>query len=174
MSSAFYVRRRSPLGEPGLVFASKADGCGPHTQHVNSRIAGPPDRGRSAVRVGGGLLFSSLLLPSLKLSDTKVYEPEIRALLETASHFCEVVVLKLRTLPIGTALSLRTLRVGGQVALVRAVEPGGHIQPPAREISLVGRGECLAGGAASRARVPSSWSLLLSSLELSDTKVYEP
>ena len=35
----------------------------------------------------------------------------MRALLGTASHFCEVVVLKLRTVPPGTALSLRTLRV---------------------------------------------------------------
>ena len=41
----------------------------------------------------------------------KVFEPQIRALLETASHFCEVVVLKLRTVPIGTALGLRILRV---------------------------------------------------------------
>ena len=31
---------------------------------------------------------SSLLLSSLELSDTKVYEPQIRALLGTASHFC--------------------------------------------------------------------------------------
>ena len=34
---------------------------------------------------------SSLLLSSLELSDTQVYEPSIRALLGTASHFCEVV-----------------------------------------------------------------------------------
>ena len=33
---------------------------------------------------------SSLLLSSLELSDTKVYEPYIRALLGTASHFSEV------------------------------------------------------------------------------------
>ena len=33
---------------------------------------------------------SSLLLPSLELSDTDVYEPEIRAHLGTASHFCAV------------------------------------------------------------------------------------
>ena len=32
--------------------------------------------------------FSSLLLSSLELSDTKVYEPYIRALLGTASQFC--------------------------------------------------------------------------------------
>jgi len=52
-------------------------------------------------RVGGRGGFSSslssLLLPSLELSDTKVYEPSIRARLGTASHFCLVVVLKLRT-----------------------------------------------------------------------------
>jgi hypothetical protein len=34
---------------------------------------------------------------SLELSDTKVYEPSIRALLRTTSHFCEVLVLELRT-----------------------------------------------------------------------------
>ena len=33
---------------------------------------------------------------SLKMSDTRVYEPQIRARLGTATHFCEVVVLKLR------------------------------------------------------------------------------
>ena len=40
---------------------------------------------------------SSLLFSSLELSDTQVSEPEIRALLGTASHFCEVVVLTSRT-----------------------------------------------------------------------------
>ena len=40
---------------------------------------------------------SSLLLSCLELSDTTIYEPQIRALLGTASHFCQVVVLKLRT-----------------------------------------------------------------------------
>ena len=39
--------------------------------------------------------FSCLLLSSLYLSDAHVYEPSIRALLETASRHCEVVVLKL-------------------------------------------------------------------------------
>ena len=43
------------------------------------------------------LLFPSLLLSSLELGDIKVYEPEIRARLGTAAHFCEVVVLKLRS-----------------------------------------------------------------------------
>ena len=36
------------------------------------------------------------LLSSIDLSDTKVYEPYIRALFGTASHFCETVVRKLR------------------------------------------------------------------------------
>jgi len=44
---------------------------------------------------------SYLLLSSLELSDTTIYEPQIRALLGTASHFCQVVVLKLRTVPLG-------------------------------------------------------------------------
>jgi len=30
----------------------------------------------------------------LRLSDTRVYEPQIRARLGTTAHFCEVVVLK--------------------------------------------------------------------------------
>ena len=38
---------------------------------------------------------SSSIFSSLVLSDTKVYEPYIRALLGTASQFCGVVVLKL-------------------------------------------------------------------------------
>ena len=54
---------------------------------------------------------SSVLLSSLELSDTQVYEPYIRALLGTDSHFCEVVVLTLRTVPIGTDPSLRIVRV---------------------------------------------------------------
>jgi len=45
------------------------------------------------------------------LSDTTIYEPYIRALLGTASHFCEAVVVKLRTVPLGTALRLRIIRV---------------------------------------------------------------
>jgi len=72
----------------------------------------------------GRACFSSLLLSSLELSVTQVYESYIRALLRAASHFCEVVVLKLRTVPIGTALSLRILRVirrGAQAIRKRGV-----------------------------------------------------
>jgi len=43
------------------------------------------------------LFFSSSVLSGLKLSDTQVYEPYTRALLGTASHHCEVVVLRLRS-----------------------------------------------------------------------------
>ena len=54
---------------------------------------------------------SSSLLASLDLSNTSIYEPQIRALLGTAPHFCQTVVLELRTVPNCTTLSLRILRV---------------------------------------------------------------
>jgi hypothetical protein len=41
---------------------------------------------------GLGCLASSLLLLSQELSDSKVYEHQIRARLGTTAHFCEVVV----------------------------------------------------------------------------------
>jgi len=50
------------------------------------------------------LFFSSSLLSSLELSDTKVYAPEIRARLGTATHLCKAVVLKLETVPISASL----------------------------------------------------------------------
>jgi len=56
---------------------------------------------------------ASLLLLRLELSDTKVYETQIRALLGTASHFCEVVVLKLRT-------------VGGRSVFREHARPNSH------------------------------------------------
>jgi len=43
---------------------------------------------RRAGRARADASSSSLLLSSLELSDTQVYEPYIRALLGTASHFC--------------------------------------------------------------------------------------
>ena len=44
--------------------------------------------------------FSFFLITlGLKLSDAKVYEPWIRALLGTASHYCEAVVHTPRTVP---------------------------------------------------------------------------
>jgi hypothetical protein len=56
-------------------------------------------------------LFSSLLLSSLELRDTQVYEPQIRALLGTALHFCEVD-LKLRTVPIESQLTIPPVTYG--------------------------------------------------------------
>ena len=50
------------------------------------------------------------------MSDTKVDEPEIRARLGTAAHFCEVVVLILRTAPIG-----REALQGGAAPYVRTM-----------------------------------------------------
>ena len=38
--------------------------------------------------------FFCFITLSLELSDAKLYEPYIRALLGTASHYCEAVVLK--------------------------------------------------------------------------------
>ena len=77
--------------------------------------------------------LSSSLLSSLELSDANVYGPQIRARLGTASHFCEVVILKFRTAPIGAALSLRNLRVTrrGAHSSPRSTNAGkGHSLPP--------------------------------------------
>jgi len=67
--------------EPGQVFALRLRPNGSETNWL--------------VSLSAQVFFSSLLLSSLELSDTQVYEPQTRALLGTASHFCEVVVLKL-------------------------------------------------------------------------------
>ena len=50
--------------------------------------------------------FFSLLFWSHELNETSICGPYIRALLGTAPHFCSAVVLELRTVPLGTALSL--------------------------------------------------------------------
>jgi len=77
---------------------------------------------------------SSLLLSSLELSDTKVYWPQTLALLGTSSHFCEVVILKLRTVPIGTALNLRTLPVKAGSG---ELDKGEMCVPPSHRVLLV-------------------------------------
>ena len=46
------------------------------------------DEGWAIIQVTS-LSLLSLLLSSLELSDTTIYEPEIRAFLGAASHFCE-------------------------------------------------------------------------------------
>ena len=55
----------------------------------------------------------SLSLSSLELSYTKVYEPQIRALLGTASHFCEVVVHRLQASIGGSKLLDHASRLRG-------------------------------------------------------------
>ena len=55
---------------------------------------------------------SSSLLSRLELSDTKVYEPWIRALLGTVSHFCEVLVLKLRNVLMTNVIRMGPLFFG--------------------------------------------------------------
>ena len=50
----------------------------------------------------GSFFFLFFTPLGLKLSDTQVYEPEKRALLGTASHFCEALALQLRIVPNGT------------------------------------------------------------------------
>ena len=55
----------------------------------------------------GCLETSALLLASLELSDAQIYESKIRARLGTAVHFCEEVVLALRTVAIGQTTSKR-------------------------------------------------------------------
>ena len=94
--------------------------------------------GHRAILEAVRVFFSSLLLSSLELSDTKVYEREIRSLLVIASHFCEVVVLESRNHHQAGAVMRH-----GHRAILEAL------------------------------RVFFS-SLLLPSLELSGTKVYEP
>ena len=48
--------------------------------------------------------LSLFVNPGLELSDTNVYEPWIRALLGTASHYCGAVVLESGTVTFGTAM----------------------------------------------------------------------
>jgi len=51
----------------------------------------PAEEEDAAAAEGAEEVPSSLMLSSLALSDTIIYEPEIRALLVTAPHFCSVV-----------------------------------------------------------------------------------
>jgi len=61
------------------------------------------------------------------LSDSSIHEPKIRALLGTALHFCGVIVLKLITVPLDTALSLRILRVNRRGAHAMYKRGGGEL-----------------------------------------------
>ena len=61
----------------------------------------------------GGHSPSSVLLSSLELYDTTIYEPEIRALLGTAPHFCSAVGFELRTAPqVAAAQSIAGVKKG--------------------------------------------------------------
>ena len=75
----------------------------------------PADAPRTAQEGGESC---SLLLTSVELSDTQVYGPQMRALLGTASHFCEHVVLGLRHTPqaiqYATQVSSRGVAGSGQ------------------------------------------------------------
>ena len=67
--------------------------------------------GSTAVALVEVRMLTFFFLIALELSDAIVYEPYIRALHGTASQLCEVVVLKLRTVPKGTTLSYIILRM---------------------------------------------------------------
>ena len=58
------------------------------------RRTGGRRTGRTARTARRFTFFFSVLLSSLQLSDTKVFDPQIPALLGTAAHFRKVVVLK--------------------------------------------------------------------------------
>jgi len=70
----------------------------PHTLHPTPHTLHPTLYTIKHTPGGGAALHcktvpsSSLLLSGLELSDTTIYEPYIRALLETAPHFCRAVV----------------------------------------------------------------------------------
>ena len=67
------------------------------TERASSRYVAPRERTRirwDAGRPSYPALLSSLLVPSLELSDAKVYELYVRALFGTTAHFCKVAGLK--------------------------------------------------------------------------------
>ena len=61
-------------------------------------------------------------LSSLELSDTNAYEPSSRALLGTASHFCEIVVLAWGAHNLGVAARLPALADDRAVAVPPAAQ----------------------------------------------------
>ena len=85
----------------------------------------------------------------LELSDTQVYEPSIRALLATASHFCEVLT-----------------RVWGADTPHRVGDADGGAHRDQAHGQALAAADVQGDGALC--------SLLLSSIQLSDTQVYEP
>ena len=88
------TRLRDPLHhlEKSSIALSKQDLSTAERDHRDI-----PDSGRTSCS-------PSLLISSLGLSDTKFYEPQIKALLGTASHFWEEAFLKLRTVTVAVGL----------------------------------------------------------------------
>jgi len=80
-------------GEPLNAVGEQMRASGPRSSETSS----PPGLVPTPVIIFFLLLFTLVTGPgrslSLKLSDTRVYEPHIRARLGTTSHFCGVVVL---------------------------------------------------------------------------------
>ena len=89
---------------PGLLFNPKSQTLNPPSGYaidVNSamrmiRYQVNPDNPYFNSNLGTEVetSSSSSLLSSLEFRDTQVHEPQIRALLRTASHFCEIDCLK--------------------------------------------------------------------------------
>ena len=76
----------------GIVKGKLALGAARHQEGRVRRIAAAPHAPCHKPTIQSILLLLLHLLSSPELSDTKVYELAIRALIRTASHFCEVVV----------------------------------------------------------------------------------
>ena len=79
-------------------------GGGQHVLHLpdGQRRALPPRTRRGDALEGAVFFFS---LSSLEWSETQVYAPQTRAFFGTASQFCEVIVLKLGTVPNDTTVN---------------------------------------------------------------------
>jgi len=105
----------------------------------------------------------------LKLSDTRVYEPQIRARLGTAAHLCEVVVPKWRQVKQRIAIDKmdRLLRQTPCLeGTCKNVQEGDPVKMVVDFVLL----PPLPGDDSGVQRYTFSSSLLLSSLDLSDTQ----
>ena len=81
-----------------------------------------------------------MLLPlSLKMGDTKVYEPYIRALLGSASHLCVEVALNSRTIPNCASIPSRILRREEYLDTAEGGVARGHFIEHSRKRPDVGR-----------------------------------
>jgi len=89
-------RFRAKRKRPGLVPESQGQNLAVTVLHVPYWL--------DSEQITDNMFSSSLLLSGLELNDTKVNEPSIRARLGTASQFCEVAVVNMRTVPNGTTL----------------------------------------------------------------------